>query len=448
MPEVLVIGGGVSGCACAAVLASKGIAVTVVNSALDGIGQPGYGPVVTAGKGGWERIVETLQRLPPLLRDVWIDAAEVPETATGSSAGVGSDHGVMPQKEAFFVVDRRTVSVEAKRNLETLPGLRLRQGLAEAVTIVRDGEAGNRSRVAVETAFGEVFEGDAVVVAVGLALGGRVHVGRDVLPGGRYGETPADGLKISLEELGAEFVESRVDVGPRFCGTWAWRGNDSAYSGSGEAAVAFGEGFRRMVTVGLRALPDWEKVRGGSNRREHGRGEGPDGGACGGPAVGFDMRRIRGNGWSDDFPESPHRVEGLRMHEVVVGRGVEDESEPLLAPDGVATGEVHARCGAMNAVTRLRGHGRDGRGRGGYASAGALIPVASRLEHHIVGLKVTNLGGDGRLQTPGGAGGLIWVAGRAGGARDYLASLASGVAVADGIACWVAREAARDEAVG
>jgi len=448
MPEVLVIGGGVSGCACAAVLASKGIEVTVVNGALDGIGHPAYGPVVRAGNGGWQRIVEILQKLPPILRNVWIDAATVPETAAASIAGIGFEHGLVPGEEAFLVVDRRFVSVEAKRNLETMPGLRFRQGLAEAVTVVRDAGAGNRSRVAVETAFGEVFEGDAIVVAVGLALGGRVHVGRDVLPGGRYGETPADGLKVSLEELGAEFVESRVDVGPRFCGTRVWRGGDSAYSGGDQAAVDLGEGIRRAGTVGLRAVLDWEAVRVGSDRRESGHGEGPDGDVCGDPVVGFDTRRIPGNAWSDDFPESPYSIEDLRMREVVLGRGVEDEGEPLLTPDGVATGEVHARCGAVNVVAALKGDGRGGRDRGGSAGAGTVGPVASRLEHHVVGLKVTNIGKDGRLQAPGGAGGLIWVAGRAGGARDYLASLASGVTVADGVAGWLTTGSARDGAVG
>ena len=57
--------------------------------------------------------------------------------------------------------------------------------------------------------------GDAVVLAPGLALGGQVTVGEDRLPGGRYGEVPANELGSALQELGLEFEEKVVCVAPR-----------------------------------------------------------------------------------------------------------------------------------------------------------------------------------------------------------------------------------------
>ena len=72
--RVVVVGGGVSGCACAARLAATGVQVTVVSSALDVVGLPGYGPEVWAGSGGLSEIVATLDLLPDGLRWAWLNA--------------------------------------------------------------------------------------------------------------------------------------------------------------------------------------------------------------------------------------------------------------------------------------------------------------------------------------------------------------------------------------
>ena len=83
--------------------------------------------------------------------------------------------------------ERRT-----KRALEWLPGLEFRQGLVNDVRMrakehVRGcggsgeeepGGGVGRTRVTVETVFGEMFEADTVVLAVGLGLGGRVESAR------------------------------------------------------------------------------------------------------------------------------------------------------------------------------------------------------------------------------------------------------------------------------
>ncbi len=195
-PSVVVVGAGVSGCACAAVLACKGVRVTVLNSVLDAVGLPGYGPELVVGSGGWAEIGETMAALPAALRGAWLDAASVPDDGA-----------------PLLTVDRRAVSIETKRALERIPGLQFRQGLVTDLRVLpaeseRSGDPGH-GRVAVETVFGEVIEADAVVLAVGLGLGGHVTVGADVLPGGRYGEIPADGLRKALEAMGVSFPGGR-----------------------------------------------------------------------------------------------------------------------------------------------------------------------------------------------------------------------------------------------
>ena len=202
---VLVIGAGVSGCACAAALVERGVRVQLLNSALDRLGHPGYGPelVSTRGRAG---VVKALAALPRVVRDVWVEAGVSP----------AGDGGVV-------AVDRRRISIELKRALDSLPGLELRQGLVNDLRLmggageaVGPGEEQAAAGVTVETVFGEVFEAEAVVVAVGLGLRGVVVAGQDVMPGGRYGETRAEGLVDALERLGAHLREEKIEVGPRF----------------------------------------------------------------------------------------------------------------------------------------------------------------------------------------------------------------------------------------
>ncbi len=409
-PTVLVVGGGVSGCACAATLASHGVSVLVLSGALDSVGQPSLGPDVLAPTEGWGRIHEVLEALPGPLRDAWLAAA------TASEEGW-----------PCFAVDRRMLSVETKRALERMEGLRFRQGLVLDLRLrplpeghgdaAATAEAGGRSRgqLAVETAFGEVVEADVVVLSVGLGLGGLVRVGDDVLPGGRYGETPAPGLRSALERFGVGWKEARGEVGPRYGGGGRAglrvADENSARGMTDEVASCCGVNAGSLRMVRGRALAEvlLQSVRGSS--------------AAGGFNAGAPAS------WPADYPAAPHWEEALRsrqfgwreVEECVEEKGVvksdEDGARPLpcLLPDGAATGEVYLRPGA--AGTEELPEGR----------------IASRLGQEISALAVDGLGPRGRLDCDRFAGLAIWVVGRASGARDYLESLASGVRAAEEI---------------
>ena len=184
--RALVIGAGVSGCACGATLAARGVGVTLLSGALDSVGHPAFGPDLMGGRGGRAAIVEALGQLPAELRDAWLEA------------------GLAPEEGAFISVDRRMLSIDTKRALEGMSGLEFRQGLAADLRVMgaSDGnDRGPKPTVCVETAFGEVLEARAVVLAVGLSLGGSVTVGEDELGGGRYGEAWSDGLRVCVGEV-------------------------------------------------------------------------------------------------------------------------------------------------------------------------------------------------------------------------------------------------------
>ena len=184
------MGAGVSGCACAVALAESGVAVTLVGSALDVVGLPGYGPDVwIADRDSWALV-------PRRLRDVWERGAYQPDDGT-----------------PLLVIDRRAVSLETKQLLEGLDLVDLRQGLVVDVLPMSDDRG-----VEVHTAFGDVVRGAACVLAVGLGLGGSVTEGERRIAGARYGEVAADALYAALVAGGIVFREMEREVGERSVG--------------------------------------------------------------------------------------------------------------------------------------------------------------------------------------------------------------------------------------
>lgn len=451
---IVVVGAGVSGCACAASLARAGLRVTVVSSALDVVGLPDYGPEIVVGSGGWAEIVKTMILLPQDLRLAWISSAAV--------SGTG-----LP----ILVVDRRAVSIETKRALEVIPGLEFRQGLVVNIRLVMDSDSrsdrelvsggveasrgGDRGWVEVETAFGEVFRADVAVLAVGLGLGGWVEAGEEVLPGGRYGEVPSEGLREALEALGSVIemqtvqvgschsvgspvVSDAVDLAAR-CGR-----EGSALSvgsilsgGCGGSAGPTNTQLEEARQALVRCVLGEEDDGSPNEANILDRSEKQEGIGSGGIVSARNRERqgeIEGwleGLWPEGLPPAPHRTDALRADSLLVRRvpsakgvcaGVEEDAVVVasLAPDGAATAEYYVAPGEASWPSKAVRDERD-------CSEFRTMTPATRLEHKVVSLRLTGLDGEGRLA---GAGSRVWVAGRAGGARSYLESLRSGVEVA------------------
>jgi hypothetical protein len=469
MPTAIVVGAGVSGCACAAALASAGMHVTLVNSAMDRVGLPAYGPDLVARGGGWEELEEVLARLPRPLRDVWEQAAWTP--ASG---------------EAVLNIDRRRISIESKRLLELIPGLQFRQGFVTDLRLTRESphievagdheegdggpifprqasaavdaagqpgarlganpgsqpgsqlgaQAGAGAEPEVETIFGEVFQADVVVVAVGLSLGAHITTGTGSMPGGRYGEPASEGLLAALEALGAEFRQSELEVGPRVSASGArdrsWLSDlDDVRAETGEIGSGVCRPERQSRLVALTAP---------------GHADSPEG------------------SWPSCYPPAPHRQADLRADRMVLEEETVDcghmGRSPLLSPDGAATSEMYVAPGGRYAKEIVEGlrteeGGATPEGTGGRAP-GECVPgeephlaspqhetcrptphrrpmITSRMPLVIRGATVAGLSATGRLSSHG-APTPVWIVGRAAGAPDYVSSLASGLRAAGDIA--------------
>ncbi len=354
-PSVIVVGAGVSGCACAACLAAAGAQVLLVNSALDILGLPGYGPGLFPAQGGWSELAGVLSDLPAPLRWAWLSSASVVKNGS-----------------PLLLVDRRAVSLETKRALEGMAGIDFRQGLVveirpgvegmadsdregalqtefaapgarpelasrpssselatrsdmsmatspgTAATVTQRHTRGGSSRVAapfagrleVETAFGEVFSADAVVIAVGLGLGGRIAVGSDGMTGGRYGEVAADALQHSLETQGVSFERVHVRVGTEVCGSRVGSFEQIA----GVLADSEDTGAIRVSVIleGLQkdggdaeSVPGLDSIRDALSR------------IAGGGRMGDVMKAEE---WPVNYPAAPHRMGGLRPSRALLPR--------------------------------------------------------------------------------------------------------------------------------
>lgn len=373
-PTAIVVGAGVSGCASALALAEEGVRVVLVNSGLDSVGLPGYGPVLDYGQRGGDQgrhhlgssgagLVEVLREAAAALASAWLAHAWAPA-------------GGLP----LALVDRRAVSLAVKWRVENEDLIELRQGIVVAVE-GREGagvESGSRAAVvAVRTAFGECIVGDAVVVAVGLALGGRVTVGDQKLAGGRLGEVAADALLEDLRLKGAVFEEARIAVGMRLsaCGRL-----DAAHPGGPHRVGLLDQGAQ-----GLRRL-EFAPVTAGLDDHERWAPEVHEGFVA---------------------PPSPYDCSRSSMAALAREGGTPNslrEEYLVLVPDGVASGEwyVPPAVGQDLSFEHI---------------LGSEVGV-SRPAHEITGFVASE--GEGRLLPD------VWIAGQAAGARDYLESLAGG----------------------
>jgi hypothetical protein len=377
--------------------------VTVVGSALDVVGLPGYGPILQLGPGGWKAFADAFVRLPGGLRSAWLNAASIVESG-----------------EPVLVLDRRAVSIETKRAMEKIPGLEFRQGLVVDVRVSADSAE-------VETAFGEVFSANTVVLAPGLALRGRVDVGEEVLPGGRYGEVPANELAEALSALGLDLTEISVDVKPHYAHDTPWIA----------AALACGESLaaapmsshcevRRLALIPVPTL----LAKSASMHCDLALDEAVAAlrAVClpGSLAVspGAEPLMLGESGlpvWPETFPPAPHWIEQLRPDALVVAHQPEGDSGLAarggagIIPDGAATAEYYTSLLEEPSALVVGATGDEG---------------LTRMGHRVYGLVTMSIDGEGRSSVLSDR---IRIVGQAAGAKDYLGSLRSGLLAAEGL---------------
>jgi len=198
MGRIAVIGGGHAGCEAALAASRLGVPTFLWTLNLDQIANMPCNPSIGGTAKG--HLVREIDALGGEMGKV-ADATFIQSRMLGMSKGAAV-HSLRVQ------ADRRRYSEEMKRRLESQENLYICQG--EIVKINYENLLWK-----LETRMGEVFEYDAVILATGTFLGGKIIVGDSAYCGGPDGSLAATELSNSLKVLGLDIKRFKTGTPPR-----------------------------------------------------------------------------------------------------------------------------------------------------------------------------------------------------------------------------------------
>lgn len=197
--EVIVIGGGHAGAEAAAAAARMGAKTALVTHSIETIGALSCNPAIGGlGKGHLVREIDALDGVMGRVAD----AAGIQFRLLNRSKGPAVQG---PRAQA----DRALYRAAMQQELLNYPGLTIIEGAVEDLVIDRSPNSARISGVTM--ADGTLISAEAVVLTTGIFLSGLIHIGRQKIPAGRFGEAPATGLSKTLR--GLELPVARLKTG-------------------------------------------------------------------------------------------------------------------------------------------------------------------------------------------------------------------------------------------
>lgn len=201
--DVIVIGGGHAGTEAAAAAARRGASVALVTFDRTRIGAMSCNPAIGGiGKGHLVREVDALDGL--IARAA--DAAAIHYRMLNRSKGVAVQG---PRIQA----DRKLYAAAIQRAIAAEPLITIVEGEADALTHSATGEVSG-----VQLQDGAILAAQAVVLATGTFLGGRIFRGEWRAEGGRVHERAATRLGQQLRSLGLPLGRLKTGTPPRLDG--------------------------------------------------------------------------------------------------------------------------------------------------------------------------------------------------------------------------------------
>jgi len=200
--DVIVIGGGHAGCEAAAAAARRGARVALVTMDPGQIGAMSCNPAIGGvGKGHLVRELDVFDGLMARAAD----AAAIHHRMLNRSKG-SAVHG--PRVQA----DRKRFRAATQQLVAATQNLRVIAGSADALHVEQGKIAG------LVLSDGTCFSAQAVVLATGTFLGGKLHCGQEQQIGGRTGEGAAIPLAAQLRELALPMGRLKTGTPPRLDG--------------------------------------------------------------------------------------------------------------------------------------------------------------------------------------------------------------------------------------